>query len=344
MSEGEETITELVDRLEGKNNLSFEQILGLVFKRDGQVIVNPPRPLINNLDSLPFPARHLIPVKKYFDVFSRNKHFVTIMATRGCPFNCLFCDRRNRLGRKWRVRSPENITREIKQVIDNYGIKEFMFFDDDFIIDKEWGMKVCQKLKPLNIIWECRNRVDMLDEETLRAMKNAGCYRIRLGFESGDNHVLKVLRKGITAEQSLACARLCQKIGIEVFGYFMMGLPEETPLAIERTINLALKINPSFAIFSKTRIPPSSDLFDYAVRTNQIKEDHWQRYLAGQETNGAPALSTKELSEEMVDHYLKKAIRKFYFRPKYILKRLCSIKSFRHLISQARIGFALLLK
>ncbi|OGC47069.1 MAG: hypothetical protein A3A94_03430 [Candidatus Portnoybacteria bacterium RIFCSPLOWO2_01_FULL_43_11] len=344
LGEGEETIIELIEKLEGKNNLEFEKILGLVFKKDGQIIINPPRPLIKDLNAIPFPARHLLPIKKYFDVFSREKRFATIIATRGCPFNCVFCDRKNRMGRTWRMRSPENIEQEIKEVIDQYGIREFMFFDDNFIIDKEWAYEVCERLKKLNIIWECRERVDMVDEPILRAMKSAGCYRIRFGFESGDNRILNVLKKGITVEQSLKCAQICKKIGLEIYGYFMIGAPEETPQTIERTINLALKIEPSFAIFSKTILIPGSELFEYGVSTGQIDKDYWPRFLLGRETNGAPSLSSELLPEKLVDQYVKKADRKFYFRLKFIFKKILEVKSFKHLISQARIGFALLFK
>ena len=270
IGEGEKTIIELLNKIEKRNNLKFNQISGLAFKQDKKIIINPARPLIRDLDTIPFPARHLLSPKKYFDVFSRKKQFATIMATRGCPFNCIFCDRKNRMGQNWRVRSPENIYQEIKEIIDQYNIKEFMFFDDNLIVDKKWGLELCHKLKPLKIIWECRNRVDLLDQEMLKAMKQAGCYRIRLGFESGDNRILKVLKKGITVEQSLKSAQLCKKIGIEIYGYFMIGAPTETPQTIQKTIDLALKINPSFAIFSKIILIPGSELFQYGVENNQI--------------------------------------------------------------------------
>jgi len=342
--EGEETIVELANKLENKIDSDYNQIKGLVFKKNGQAIINPPRPLIENLDSIPFPARHLLPMEKYFDVFSRKKYFATIIATRGCPFNCIFCDRQNRMGRKWRMRSPENIVQEIKEVIGNYAIREFMFFDDNLIVDKKWGLELCRKLEPLKIIWECRNRVDLVDEEILKAMKKAGCYRIRFGFESGDNQILKVLKKGITIEQSLNCAKLSKKIGMEIYGYFMIGAPTETAETIEKTIKLALEIEPSFAIFSKTILIPGSELFDYGIQTNQVDKDYWKRFLQGIEKNGAPSLSSQELPEELVDKYVKKADRKFYFRISFIIKKLLSVKSLGHLISQSRIGFALIFK
>jgi len=342
--EGELTVVELFNKLAGKSDLAWDQILGLIFKKDGQIIINSPRPLIQDLDSIPFPARHLLPMDKYFDVFSRHRHFATILATRGCPFNCIFCDRKNRMGYNWRIRSAQNIAAEIRQVRNKYGIKEFMFFDDNLIVNKKQGLELCKELEKLDIIWECRNRVNLVDEELLRAMKKAGCYRIRFGFESGDNDILKVLKKGITVEESLATAELCKRIGIEVYGYFMIGSPTETPETIEKTINLALQIDPSFAIFSKTILIPGSELFGYGIQNGQIKSDYWRKYLLGEEINGAPAFSTPELPEELVDEYVKRADRRFYFRFKFILKKLLGIKSLGHLISQAKIGYALIFK
>lgn len=342
--EGEITIVELLEYLEGKKRRRLNKILGLIYKKGGRVYVNPPRPLINDLNSIPFPARNLLLMNRYYDVFSRRKHFATIFATRGCPFNCVFCDRRNRMGKAWRVRSPQNIADEIKEVIASHGIREFMFFDDNLIVNKEWGLKLCQELEKLNIIWECRNRVDLVDERLLRAMKKAGCYRIRFGFESGDNRILKILKKGITVEQSLKCAKMCKRVGMEIYGYFMIGSPSETPETIQKTIDLALKIDPSFAIFSKTILIPGSELFEFGVSRGFISRDYWARFLQGKETNGAPSLSTEELPESVVDHYVKMADNKFYFRPAFIISKLLSVKSFSHLISQARIGFALLSK
>ncbi len=131
---------------------------------------------------------------------------------------------------------------------------------------------------------------------------------------------------------------------MEIYGYFMIGSPQETPETIEKTIDLALKIEPSFAIFSKTILIPGSELFDYGVAAGQIDKDYWKRYLLGLETNGAPSLSSKELPEKLVDYFVKKADRKFYFRVGFIFRKLLSVKSFGHLISQARIGFALIFK
>ena len=336
--EGEVTIVELVDALENSKNLG--NVSGLVYKENGKVIQNEPRRLIKNLDEVPFPAWQLLPVMKYYDVFTHQRHFATLIATRGCPYDCIFCDRKNRMGRKWRSRSPENIAAEMRWLISQYGIREFMFFDDNFIIDHDWVYRLCEEIKRLNqrVLWECRARVDMVDTPLLKAMKDAGCYRIRYGMESGDNEILKILKKGITVEQSLECARMSKEVGIEIFAYFMMGSPHETPETLEKTLQLALKVDPDFAIFSKTILIVGSELFTWAAENGYIDENYWKNYLLGKETNPAPALSTDELPEYVVDEYISLANKKFYLRPQYLMRRVSKIRSVAQLYRQLQMA------
>lgn len=346
IGEGELTTVELARALQNKED-DFRNIRGLVFKKGKEIIINENRALIEDLDSIPFPARHLTPVEKYYDVFSSQNNFATIIATRGCPFNCTFCDRKNRMGREWRIRSPKNIVDEMEQINSRYKIEEFMFFDDNLFVDKEWSYGLCEEIigRNLKIIWECRARADMLlDEDLVKRIKEAGCYRIRIGFESGDDGVLQTIKKGITAEQSRRCAKICRRAGIEIFGYFMMGSPYETEETLQKTIDLALEIDPSFALFSKTIMIPGSELFDWGVENGYIAKNYWENFLLGEEKNGAPSISTAMLPGKLVDQYIKKAERKFYFRPNFIIKKIFAIKSFGHLINQIKIGFALMFK
>jgi radical SAM superfamily enzyme YgiQ (UPF0313 family) len=346
VGEGELTTIELLRALE-KNEIDFKKIKGLIFKQGKEIIITEPRPLIENLDSVPFPSRHLIPVRKYYDVFTKKKCFATIIATRGCPFNCVFCDRKNRMGRGWRVRSVKNIVDEIEQIKSEYNIKEFMFFDDNLIVNKNWGYQLCEEIlkRNLKIIWECRARADMLlDEKLVKTLKKAGCYRIRIGFESGDNEILKILKKGITIEQSHQCAKVCKKVGIEIFGYFMMGSPYETEQTLQKTLDLALKIDPSFAIFSKTILIPGSELFNWGIEQGYIVKNYWEKFLQGKEKDGAPALDTKQLPEKVVDKYINLANRRFYLRPKYILRKLLAIQSLHQLWRQIKMAKDFLLK
>jgi anaerobic magnesium-protoporphyrin IX monomethyl ester cyclase len=344
--EGEVTVIEIINTiLRGEHD--FSKIKGLIFRKDGKIIANEFRPLIQNLDSVPFPSRHLMPIKNYFDVFTQKKYFATIIATRGCPFNCTFCDRENRMGKNWRMRSPQNIVNEIQEIRLKYGIKEFMFFDDNLIVDKDWIYRLCEEIakRKLRILWECRARADMLlDENLLKAIKKAGCYRIRIGFESGDNEILKVVKKDITTDQSRQCAKLCKKTGIEIFGYFMMGSPRETEITLQKTIDLAMEIDPSFALFSKTIMIPGSELFDWGIKEKYIASDYWEKFIRGEEKNGAPAIDARQLPEKTVDRYIKLANKRFYMRPKYILRKLLAIRSPYQLWRQVKMAKDFLLK
>lgn len=344
VGEGEVTAVELVEALE--NNGEFDEIKGLIYKEKGKIIKNPPRQFNEDIDSISFPAWEELPIRSYYDIFTQKRNFITMMASRGCPFNCTFCDRKNRLGQKWRVRSPGNVVEEMEWLNSHYEIKEFMFFDDNFILDKGWIYQFCEELlrKDLQVVWECRVRVDMVDRPLLRAMKRAGCYRIRYGMESGDDEILKILKKGTTVYQIRECVKVSKEANIEIFAYFMMGSPFETPETLEKTLNLALEIDPDFAVFSKTILIVGSELFDWAINHGYIIQDHWEKFLRGEENNPAPVLETKQLPEKVIDKYIKGANKKFYLRPSYILKKTLAIRSFHQLWRQAKMAKDFLFK
>lgn len=330
IGEGEITTPELIDAIEKKKKVNeFRKIKGIVFRDKNKIIVNPSRNLIEKLDDIPFPAWHLLPIDNYFDIFTRKRRFVTIISSRGCPFNCTYCDRLNRMGKRWRSRSPKNIVDEIEFLYNKYKIREFMFFDDNFIVNKNRVYELCNEIlrRKLKILWECRARVDMVDFELLKRMKKAGCYRIRYGMEAGDNKILKIMKKGITVEQVRKAAIMTKKAGIEVFAYFMMGSPGEDHATLKKTLRLAIEIKPDFVAFSKTIIIMGSELFDWGVQNRQIKKDYWERFLVGEEKNPAPGISTKKLPEGYVNRFVSYSEKRFYLRPSYLIKRLKSIRS-----------------
>ncbi len=342
IGEGEKTIVELMRTLSSKGDTS--KIPGIIYQKNNQLILGEHRALIETLDDIPNPARHLVNLNRYFDVLSRQRSSATMITSRGCPYNCIYCDRRNRMGSKWRSFSNHRIIDEMQELKEQHGIKEIMFFDDEFIIDRARTIEFCNLIlkKNLNIIWECRTRVDMVDPQLLKIMKQAGCYRIRFGFESGDDTILKILKKGITVTQSLECARMVKESGIEIFGYFMFGCPKETEETIQKTIDLAFAIDPDFAVFSKMILIPGSELFDWAVSEKIICADYWERFIAGENTNTAPALSSEELPEKRVDEIIKETNRRFYLRPKFIMQKLSRIKNISQLIKQVTMARALI--
>lgn len=343
MGEGEDAIIELIKAMQAGVNL--ESIDGVVFRsKDNKIIQNRQRDLIEDINRISFPAWDLLKVDRYRDVFTQCDRFATMIASRGCPFNCTFCDRKNRMGNKWRVRSVDNVIDEMKMLNSKYRIKEFMFYDDNFIFDKKWTYDFCDKLdqSKLNVIWECRTRVDTVDKPLLRRIKESGCYRIRYGMESGNDKILRILKKGITVEQIRECAQISKEIGIEIFAYFMMGSPYETPETLQDTLDLALEVNAGFTVFSKTILIVGSELFDWAAENKYIDKNYWFDFLKGKVTNSAPALSTPELSEEFVDKYISYANKKFYFRPQYLLSKIKSIKNPKQALRQAKLAISLI--
>jgi radical SAM superfamily enzyme YgiQ (UPF0313 family) len=342
IGEGEKTITELTRTLSLNGDVS--KIPGIIYRKNGQLISNGQRALIETLDSIPNPARHLVKLKHYSDALSREGACATMITSRGCPYSCIYCDRRNRMGNKWRSFSNHRIIAEMRELKNRYGIKEIMFFDDEFITDRRRTIEFCHLLikEKLKIIWECRSRVDQVNRELLKIMKNAGCYRIRFGFESGDDKILRILKKGITVAQSLKCAEMVKESGIEIFGYFLFGCPGETEKTLQETIQLIFRIEPDFAVLSKVILIPGSELFEWAVSQKLIAPDYWERFIKGEITNAAPSLSSQELPEQRIDEIIRETNKRFYLRPQFLMRKLAKIKNITQLIKQTQLAGALL--
>jgi magnesium-protoporphyrin IX monomethyl ester (oxidative) cyclase len=256
MSEGEHTFLELVRSIE-KNAIdssALKKIDGMAFKENNEIVINKPREPIKNLDESPFPARHLLPMEKYFEAakslqMSRAspKRLATVITSRGCPFNCIFCSINLTMGRVWRARSPENVIAEIEQLIKDYGIEEISFEDDNMSFDKKRMEEICDLMikKKLNISWFAPNglRADTLDEKLLRRMKEAGCKEIYIAPESGVQEVVnKIVGKNLDLKKVEEVVALCKKVGIDVGCFFVIGMPGETKENIKATIEFARKL------------------------------------------------------------------------------------------------------
>lgn len=258
VGEGEQTILEIA------KGMPYRKINGLIFRdKRGNIIENPPRIKIFNLDALPFPKYKKFPLHKYLE------HKIAIMAERGCPYNCTYCASRLILGRGFRARTPENIITEIKYWYDK-GYKTFGFNDDEFTGWKDWVIKICDLIIKNNIkaSFELRTgiRADKTDEEMIRKMVQAGFYFFAFGAESSDLEVLKMARKGITSRQIKRAATLINKLGLESSGFFMIGLPGDTPEKFRKTLQFARSLNLSEVRFYNTIPYPGSDLYDWAVK------------------------------------------------------------------------------
>ena len=330
VGEGEHSMPMLAQALQHNNTDEFKKIPGLVYRQNGKILINLSPEPIRDLDILPLPAWHLLPINKYTDIIAIKKNYITMITSRGCPFNCLFCDARARLGRSFRMHSANYIVSQMVYLKENFNIQEICFYDDTFTANRKRILDLCNLLikKRLDIIWECRTRVDTVDEELLKKMHQAGCYRIRFGVESGNNEILKFIRKGITKDQVRKAFKLARKAGIEPAAYFMLGHPNETETTLKETIDFALEIDPSYVNFNRVSLsPPGCDLFKWGVEHGHIEADYWEKIVRGEKMH-TPFFVTKEVPEDMINKYYKLAHRKLYFRPKFFLRALKYLSSF----------------
>ena len=267
--EGEITVDELLNCIE--NNRPLKEVEGIVFKENGKIVNNPDRAFIQDLDKLNYPAREILDLKKYqrhaiplIDVYPVD----TIVSSRGCPFSCTFCSSKHFWKRVYRTRRSEEVVKEIKYLINKFGTKGVIFNEDLFTVSKKRVLELCQLIKPLGIEWKCSSRVDTVDEEMIKAMKESGCKAISFGLESCSNKTLEMIDKRITTDQSRKAIKLCRKSGIYVNGSFIIGLPNETENDMLDTIKTSKTWKLDTVDYNRFFGFPGSDLYTLVKRKN----------------------------------------------------------------------------
>lgn len=332
--EPEETLKEI---LEGKK---YSDILGIYYRDDLRVKFTGARPFIEDLDSLPFPARHLVDNSIYRRPDTGEVQGV-IKVSRGCPFHCFFCLATPVSGAKVRKRSPQNIVDEIKECVELYKIKNFVFWSDIFNIDKEWVMELCQLIidSGLDITWSANTRADTADEEMAEMMYKAGCRLVSIGVESGSQEMLNHIGKKITLDDVRLTVRLFKKFGIKIYNYFVIGLPWETEETVEDTIDFAIELDSDFISFYTATPLPGTKFYDYAKEHNLINAD-----TSFKSAYYYPSVNAHSLTKEQIFKLHKRAIRKFYLRPEYIFRTLLKIKSFKEFKNYFAAGLNLLFR
>lgn len=264
--EGEYTFLELVDALEKK--MPLQNILGIVYKKDGTVHENPDRAYIEDLDALPFPAWDL--------TYQWEKHpadsFGTIFTSRGCPFQCIYCASNKIWSRSVRFMSADRVVEEIKHTANTFKVDEFRFNDDNFILKKDRAVQICEKIiqAKLNIRWMCEIRANLCTPDLLKLMKKAGCYQVNVGVESGNPESLKYIKKGITVDQIISAFATIRKHKIKSTAYFMIGFPHETHDQINDTIRLMKKIKCDSPCWSIVTPYPGTELYDEVVQAGLL--------------------------------------------------------------------------
>jgi radical SAM superfamily enzyme YgiQ (UPF0313 family) len=326
VGEAEMVLPEFIRLWEEKESL--EGLQGLVWRNGDNIQFAGFPELCLDLDSVPFPARHLIPNHKYFHFISTLRNYTVFNSSRGCPFHCIFCEAS---GTRWRARSAENVVSEFEVCYEKYGIREIDMFDSSFTVNKKRVLDICRLLiaKGLNkkIIWDVRSRVDAVDEEMLDALKEAGCYRIFYGIESGNSQILEKLRKGVDKGRIEQIIKKSDKLGISGFGYFLIGSPGETPETVRETIDFAKKLPLDFAIMNCLVAFPQTELYD-SYYLPHVAHDFWADYISSEQPNtefmGRPWTDMDHAQLQKLAH---RAMLEFYFRPRQIRRAIRSVRS-----------------
>jgi len=276
LGEGEIIMYELVLALMKKKPLKL--VKGITYRKNGKIILNKPRPLIENLDVLPFPCYDDIDLNQYREsLMGTNERMLNVMTSRGCPFKCQYCSTRV-FWKKWRGRSAKNVVDEIQWIVKTYGISHFYLNDDTFSLDNNRVIDICKEIinRKLDIKWFCETRVDLVSQEMFNWMKKAGCYYVSFGVESGSPKILKNINKKFTPEQALDAIDMARKAGLMVKTFFMIGNVGETWKTIEETKRFISKAKPDFITLSKyTFIFPATDLYELAKERGIIDDDYW---------------------------------------------------------------------
>lgn len=334
MGEAELTLKDIL------NGVPDRDILGICYSENSQGVQNPPRPFNENLDDLPFPARHLVDNSIYKRP-DNGKVQAVIKVSRGCPYHCFFCLATPVSGSKVRTRSAENIITEIKECVEKYNIKNFLFWSDIFNFDREWTLDLCKKIieSGLKITWSANTRANTMDDEMANLMYKSGCRLVSIGVESGSQEILNNIGKKITLDDIRNTVKILKKNKIKIYNYFVIGLPWETEKTVEETIKFAIELDSNFISFYTATPLPGTRYFAYAMINNLVDGalDFSSAYYF-------PAVRSHELSKERIFELHKLAIKRFYLRPKFIIKTILGLRSFNEFKNYFIAGINLILK
>lgn len=318
--EGELTTLELLNCIEkyGIDKTALKRIKGLAFKMGDEIVVTEDRGLIKDLDKLPFPARHLLPMDKY-TLFDKPLRVIHLIASRGCPYGCIFCSTSYFWGRRVRFRSPENVADEIEEAISKYKTNILVFADDELTISRRfiYGLLSEFKKRGLDVKFSCGSRVDHVNRELLRSLYNNGCEIIYFGVESGSQETIDRIGKRIRLEQAERVFRWVKELGGEAMGTFVLGFPWETVNDMKTTIKFAIKLDPDYAQFTVATPYPGTPLFEFAKKENLIEDWNWEDY-----TTIKPVMRGYNFTRELVHKMLRYAYRVFYLRPKFLFREI----------------------
>jgi len=295
-----------------------------------------------NLDELPIPDRTLLPLEQYSSVLGKASFVTTMVTSRGCPHHCIFCKLNFQ---KTISRSAENVIEEFAR-IKELGIEEVEVYDDTFTWSKQRVKDICLGLieRKIKLRWTIRDRVTLTSYELLNLLKRAGCARIHFGIESGSDEVLKLIKKNITVAHARRAVAWAKECGLVVLVYFMLGNKGETAEEVKKTIDLALELDTDYCQISVTIPYPGTAMYQEALQKGIISHDYWQEFALKPVPNfRIPELYEEHLSSEEMMAWRDIAIRRFYFRPRYLLNQVLSLRTWGEFKARTSMGARLLM-
>lgn len=320
--EGEYTMPDIANQFEGKR--TFSEILGIAYRQNGKIAVNPPRPLIENLDELPYPAYHLVDMEQYLSSKIGYRSFqnraISMITSRGCPYNCCFCSVHLHMGKQFRAHSPDYVIQHIKYVVEKFRVQNLFFEDDNLTFDLNRFEAICDGLikNKIKVGWETPNgvRADRLSMALLKKMQQSGCNSVFFGVESGDQQILDaVIGKSLDLNRVIETAENARKIGLKAGGFYIIGFPGEKKENMQRTVDFALKLKRDFDVGMHLFIATPSygtRLYEECKEKGYLAEDlTWNAFAQARQPKGMPLISTPDFTPQDVKEIATKALAEY---------------------------------
>jgi radical SAM superfamily enzyme YgiQ (UPF0313 family) len=329
--EGEQTLLELVDVVSKSNLKGLDEVAGITFRKNGQIIRTPNRPLIQNLDELPRPAYEHFPLSKYR---VSGRLILPVVTSRGCPIQCSFCVSSRMFGKTYRMRSVKSVVDEVEGLRDTYGADAFTFYDDAFTYDTERALRICEEIKKrrIELPWNCQSRVDNVSKEALIKMREAGCEMVYMGVESGCQEILDAVGKMTSIQQNEKAIRWAKEAGMFVIISLVIGYPGETTDTLEQTFDLIRRLKPDEVHLCVATPYPGTGLYRLIQENGWEMSPDWSLY-----DTTMPVFENPSISKEKIWEMRQKFLNEFY-SPSYILRQMVKGNFYNRLLARIALS------